>query len=188
MKAFWTAMAAAAVLAAPLQAQLGTARGLAVEVRGGTAAGNYGPAASEFVITPRLALGASVSYGVTEHVGVYAGVSRSSFGCDTGFCEGRDVGFTSRGVDAGAELRLPLPAAPWIRAGLVHHSLHYRAGNVADEGEQTSGAGFSAGGGVELRVGRRLSVTPGVRYVRYGAADDDGVALLVGDVGLKIRM
>jgi opacity protein-like surface antigen len=94
-------------------------------------------------------------------------------------------------VDVGAELRLPLPAAPWIRAGLVGHSLHYRAGgNVADvrEGEQTSGAGFSAGGGVELRVGRRLSVTPGVRYVRYGAADRDGVALLVGDVGLKIRM
>jgi hypothetical protein len=41
---------------------------------------------------------------------------------------------------------------------------------------------------VELRLGRRLAITPGIRYVRYGAANDDGVAMLVGDAGLRIRM
>jgi hypothetical protein len=177
MKAVWTALAAAALLAAPARAQ----RGLAVEARGGAAAGNYAAAASEFTLAPRPSIAVSAAYGVTDRVGVYAGISRSSFGCDTGFCAGRTVGFTSQGVDAGGELRLPLPAAPWIRAGIVSHSLRH-------EGRQAGGVGFSAGGGVELRLGRRLSLTPGVRYVRYGAADDDGVALLVGDVGLKIRM
>jgi hypothetical protein len=33
-----------------------------------------------------------------------------------------------------------------------------------------------------------VAITPGIRYVRYGAADDDGVAMLVGDVGLRMRM
>jgi hypothetical protein len=29
-----------------------------------------------------------------------------------------------------------------------------------------------------MRAGRTLAVTPGIRYVRYGAANDDGVAML----------
>jgi hypothetical protein len=55
-------------------------------------------------------------------------------------------------------------------------------------GDDVRGFGFSTGAGVELPLGRRLSVTPGVRYVRYGAADGGGVAMLVADVGLRIRM
>lgn len=188
MRAVWMALAAAAVLAAPARGQ---AERLAVEVRAGASAGNYAGAASDFTFAPGLSLGLSVSYALTDRIGVYGGISRSGFGCETGFCEGRTVGFVSRGVDAGVELRLPLPAAPWIRAGLVRHSLRYDAGGIAGEaaeGEEASGVGFSAAGGVELPLGRRLSLTPGLRYVRYGAAADDGVALLVGDVGLEIRM
>lgn len=188
MKAVWMGLAAAALAAVPAQAQ----RGLAVELRGGASAGNYAGAASDFEAAPLPSLGATASYGVTDRLGVYAGASRSSFGCDTGFCAGREMRFTSQGLEAGVELRLPLPASPWLRAGLVSHSLRYRSdatqGSVARSGEETSGVGFGAAGGVELRLGRRLSVTPGLRYVRYGAAGDDGVALLVGDVGLKIRL
>lgn len=188
MRAGWMALAAAALLAAPAQAQ----RGLAVEVRGGASAGNYAGAASDFELAPMPSFGAALSYGVTERIGVYAGFSRSSFGCDTGFCVGRGMRFTSQGVDAGVELGLPVAASPWIRAGIVSHSLQYHAdaagGSETRDGEEGSGVGFSAAGGVELPLGRRLSVTPGIRYVRYGAANDDGVAVLVGDVGLKIRM
>jgi hypothetical protein len=193
MKAVWMALAAGtlavgALAAVPAQAQ----RGIALEVRGGASAGNYAGAASDFEMAPQPSFGAAVSYGVTEMVGVYAGFSRSSFGCETGFCEGRDMRFTSQGVDAGVQLSLPVVAGPWVRAGLVSHSLRYHSGaaleSEARDGEEGSGVGFSAAGGVELRLGRRLSLTPGVRYVRYGAAGDDGVAMLVGDVGLKIRM
>jgi hypothetical protein len=37
-----------------------------------------------------------------------------------------------------------------------------------------------------MRVGRMLAVIPGIRYVRYGAASDDGVAMLVEDAGPRI--
>jgi hypothetical protein len=39
-----------------------------------------------------------------------------------------------------------------------------------------------------VRLGRRLAVTPGIRYVRYGAANGDGVAMLAGDAGIRVRM
>lgn len=181
------ALAAAAVMAAPAEAQ----RGLAVEVRGGASAGNYAGAGSDFEVVPRPSFGAGVSYGVTDRLGVYAGVERSAFGCDTGFCAGRGMVFTSQGVDAGVELRLPLSAGPWIRAGLVRHTLRFAtdpAEGGGTEGEETSGVGVSAGAGVEVRLGRRLSLTPGLRYVRYGSAGEDGVAVLIADVGFEIRM
>lgn len=182
MKAVFMALAAAAAMAVPAAAQ----RGIAVEVRGGAAAGNYAEAASDFEIAPQPSFGATVSYAATQLVSVYAGYSRSSFGCETGFCTGRDMTFTSQGIDAGVRLSLPVIASPWVRAGVVSHSLDAEGGT--EDGEAASGFGFEAGGGVEMRLGRRLSVTPGVRYVRYGSAGEDGVAMLVGDVGLMIRM
>lgn len=188
MRAVWMAVAAAALAAVPAQAQ----RGLALEVRGGASAGNYAGAASDFEMAPEPSFGASASYGVTDLLGVYAGYSRSSFGCGTGFCEGRGMTFTSQGVDAGVQVSLPVVAGPWLRAGLVSHSLDFDSdpddGTEGSSGEEASGLGFSAGAGLQLRLGRRLSITPGVRYVRYGAAGDDGVAMVVGDVGLQIRL
>lgn len=177
------ALTASAVLAAPARAQLDR---LSVEVRGGAAAGNYAGAASDFELRPQPSFGAAVAFAATDRVSVYAGYGRSSFGCGTGFCDDRDVTFTSQGVEAGVRLGLPLPAGPWVSAGLVRHALDAESGGASSR--DASGVGVSAGGGLEVRLGRRLSVTPGVRYVRYGAADTDGVALLVGDVGLRIRM
>ncbi|HYW14199.1 MAG TPA: outer membrane beta-barrel protein [Longimicrobium sp.] len=188
MRAVWMGLAAAALAVVPAQAQ----RGLSAEVRGGASAGNYAGASSDFEVAPLPSVSATASYGVTDAIGVYAGVSHSSFGCDAGFCADREMRFSSGGVEGGVELRLPVVASPWLRAGLVSHSLQFHSGvareSEARDGQETSGVGWSAAGGVELRLGRRLSVTPGVRYVRYGAAGDDGVALLVGDVGLKIRL
>jgi Outer membrane protein beta-barrel domain len=183
MRAMLLALSAAAVLAAPAQAQL---RGLAVEVRGGASVGNYAVAASDFEVLPQPSFGASVSYAATERIAVYAGYSRSSFGCETGFCADRDVSFTSQGLDAGVRYSLPVIAGPWVSAGIVRHSVDTDSDGTMSA--SASGFGFSAGAGVELGLGRRLSVTPGVRYVRYGSSDDHGVAMLVGDVGLRIRM
>lgn len=183
MRATLLALSAAAVLAAPAQAQLDR---LSLEVRGGAAAGNYARAASDFELLPQPSFGAALAYAATDRVSVYAGYSRNSFGCQTGFCEDRDVTFTSHGIDAGVRLGLPVVAGPWVSAGIVRHSLEADSNGTPTMND--SGVGFSAGAGAELRLGRRLSVTPGVRYVRYGAAGDDGVAMLVGDLGLRIRM
>ena len=51
-------------------------------------------------------------------------------------------------------------------------------------GESSSGVGFEAGGGVEMRLGGLVSITPGLRYVRYG---EETVAMVVGDVGMRFR-
>ena len=187
MRLGWMALAGL-LAAAPAAGQTG----LALEVRGGASAGNYAAAASDFEVAPKPAFGATLSYAVTPMIGVYAGYSRSSFGCDTGFCTDRDMTFTSAGVDAGVRLALPLgPVSPWVRAGVVSHSLGYDGTMENGETRQGDGdgsVGFEAGGGVQINLGRRLAVTPGVRYVRYGSAGEDGVAMVVGDVGLVFRM
>jgi hypothetical protein len=192
MRAVLWALAAAALLAAPVQGQIPTER-ISVELRGGASAGNYAGAASDFEVLPGAAVGAAVSYAATERLSVYAGYTRGSFGCDTGFCADRDVTLTSHGMEAGvrygfASVALPrLSVAPWVSLGLVDHSLAVDVDEVPGR-DDANGFGFSAGAGMELPVRPRLSLTPGIRYVRYGAADDDGVAMLVADVGLRIRM
>jgi outer membrane autotransporter protein len=181
MRQVLAVLAVLAVAAAPAAAQ----RGIAMEVRGGAGVGNYAQAGAEFEFAPQPSFGAAVSYAVRPAVEVYAGFSRTAFGCDNGFCAGRGMTFTSTGVDAGVRLGLSLPASPWVRLGVVSHTLDFSstAGDPRS-GESASGVGFEAGAGVEARLGNRLSVTPGVRYVRYG---EDTVAMLVGDVGMRIR-
>ena len=186
MRIGWMLVVAAA-FAGPAAAQ----RGVAVEVRGGAGVGNHAAAASDFRSAPGPSFGATVAYAPLRAVEVYAGYSRTAFGCEGGFCAGRGMTFTSHGVDAGVRVALPVAASPWLRAGIVSHTLDYASsadGVDPSRGEAASGVGFELGGGVEVRLGRMLAVTPGVRYVRYGAADDDGVAMLVGDVGLRIRL
>lgn len=187
MRQLVAAVAAAVALAGPAAGQ----RGLSLEVRGGAGVGNYAEAATDFQFAPRPAFGVSAAYAPTRVLEVYAGYSRTAFGCDMGFCSGRDMTFTSSGVDAGVRLSAPVIGRPWLRAGIVSHTLDYDSSppeGEARSGQAGSGTGFDLGAGVEVRLGRMLAVTPGVRYLRYGAAGGDGVAMLVGDVGLRIRM
>lgn len=182
MKQVLAAMAAMLGLALPAQAQ----QGMAVEVRGGAGVGNAAEAAADFRLQPRAAFGASVSYALRPAVAVYAGYSRDAFGCGGGFCAGRGMTFTSSGVEAGVRLSLPVAAAPWLRAGVVRHTLDFASsppGGGPQAGSSGSGFGFEGGGGVEVRLGRSVSVTPGVRYLRHGAGG--GVAMLIGDVGVR---
>ena len=182
MRQVLSALAVALVVAAaPAAAQ----RGIAVEVRGGAGVGNYAEAGTEFELVPQPSFGVAASYAVRPAVEVYAGYSRTEFGCESGFCAGRGMTFTSSGVDAGVRVSLPVAASPWVRLGVVSHTLDFAASSGEPRsGESESGVGFEAGAGVEMRLGSRFSATPGVRYVRYG---DDAVAMLVGDVGMRIR-
>jgi hypothetical protein len=90
-------------------------------------------------------------------------------------------------LDAG--VRVELPANLWVRGGLVMHSLK----GESSGGEESSDAalGFGAGAGIAIRLGDRLSFTPGIGYERYNAstpAGDHPVGLLTGDVGLRIHL
>lgn len=180
-------MGMALAVAAPAAAQ----GGWAVEVRGGAAIGNHAAAASELALDPGPSFGGTVAYGATRTVEVYAGYSRAAFRCTTGFCPERGMDFSSHGAQAGVRLTLPWAAAPWVRAGVVRQRLDYASGMDDPDpssGRAAGGAGFELGGGVRVRLGRTLAATPGVRYVRYGGGGEGAVALLVGDVGLRLRL
>jgi opacity protein-like surface antigen len=87
-----------------------------------------------------------------------------------------------------------------VRGGLLYHTLDLDVdGTVADEiicdGDCDSDAslGFEVGGGLDFPLGRKVSVTPAVRYTSYeadfGDADDDPtISSVVLDVGLRIRL
>jgi hypothetical protein len=168
-------------LATPAAAQL------SVEIRGGGAIGNHAPAAAGLETVAGLALSAAVEMSPVRFASLYAGYTRASFGCEEGFCTGRDVTFTSSGFGAGA--RLHLPRLPWVRAGVLYHALDTRA----DGGEHTAdpGLGYELGAGATVPLSPRIRLLPGLVYRRHGTTTDgvgdtDTTSLLSAEVGLQI--
>jgi opacity protein-like surface antigen len=163
-------LAAVALLAAaPASAQL------SLELRGGAGAGSYGATSAGFQVVPQPAGSAALSWAFRPGVAAYAGYS------------GVEPVFTSQGLDAG--VRLELPAGIWARGGLVLHSLS----GESPAGEESTDAalGFGAGAGIGLRLGERLTLTPGLGYTRYGASGPSGdhpVAVVTADLGLRFSL
>ena len=105
----------ALLLARPATAQLTLVAG------GGFSVGNDEAAASRLEPRPQASFSLDAEYPATRVLSAYAGVSRAAFGCREGFCTDREVSFASAGADAG--LRLHLPRLPWLRAGVLYHTL-----------------------------------------------------------------
>jgi hypothetical protein len=131
----------------------------------------------------------SATWTVLPFVGVYGAWQRAEF--DREGSEGSVI--TDQGWAAGVRLSVPtpfIPIDPWIRGGVAVHELE--AGGL--EGGGGRGVGLEVGGGLRFSLGRRLSLTPGVTWTRYGLDDDsvdDGevsVSYLRADVGLRIGL
>lgn len=182
--AFAAALAAALLAVAPAPA----AAQLALEVRGGAGAGSYGATGAGFQLVPQPAGSAALSYGFRPGLAGYAGYSFARFGCrEEGFCNTVEPVFTSQGAEAG--LRVELPLGAWVRGGAVMHSL--RGESPAGEESSDAAFGIAAGAGLGFPLGSRLVLTPGVGYTRYTAsapAGDHVVAVITGDLGLRIRL
>lgn len=192
MKRLLLLLAPAALLAHPAAAQT-----VELELRGGASVGSYGATAAGRQDEPGPAFAATLHYAPVPRLSTYLGYSRSGFGCTEAFCGGAEVSLASSGVEGGVRWTLPLPLRPWLRAGIVSHSLALTATpeDAAPVRETTSrGFGVEAGAGVEVPLTPRISLAPGLRYLRYdvrSAADgsrSDGVAVLVGDVGLRVAL
>jgi hypothetical protein len=176
-------LAAAALLAArPAAAQL------TLEARAGFSVGNDEAAASRLEPRPRPAVSLGAEYAATRTLSVYAGVSRAAFGCEEGFCTDRDVSFSSTGADAG--LRLHLPHLPWLRAGVLYHTLSTTTRAGPDPGESSSGQGFGyeVGAGVTIPLLRRVRLLPGLGYRTHSAASGDQVSIVSAEMGIAFRM
>lgn len=176
------ALLAAALLvgAAPVSAQR-----FAVELRAGAAVGNYTATQAGLDLLPAPAFGATVEARLTPSVAAYAGITRSSFGCEEGFCVNRDVVLTSQGAVLGVRWA---PGLLWARAGLAVQSLS--VASIAPDETSDLGIGWDLGAGVEVPVGRAFRIRPGITYLRHGAATSDGdghVALLALELGVARR-
>jgi opacity protein-like surface antigen len=158
---------------------------VSVEVRGGAAVGGVTMTGSGLESTPRGAWWVGAAYAPTDAIAVRAGFGSTSFGCEEGFCRGSTTSFASTGLDVGVRLGW---SRFWAQGALVRHSL--TASWSDGEEDATSSVGWEAGAGVTIPAGSRLRVTPGLRYGAYparfsGGADDDAVAYLALDVGVR---
>lgn len=172
---------ALAATALPARAQL------ALEVRGGGTIGNHAPAAAglETVVGPAWAV--ALEQRVLPLASLYLGYSRSSFGCEQGFCTDRDVSFTSHGLAAGA--RLHPRGLPWLRAGALYHGVETRAEGASESRE--AGPGFEVAAGFVIPLPGPASLLPGLAYRRHSSRGDDAsrpTSLLGAELALRIPL
>lgn len=176
--------AIAALCAGPAAAQL------SVELRGGAGAGAHEGTRAGFQAEPGSAISLRAGFAPVPAAELYVGYSRTAFGCAEGFCEGIEPTFTSRGGEAGVRLALPLRI--WVRGGIALQTLAVTG--TRDETPFSESAdravGVAAGAGLGLPVSTRISLTPGIGYLRFRARTqgaEDAVAVLTGDLGVRIR-
>lgn len=162
------------------------AQAVTVELMGGGAVGNYTDTDAGLDLVPGPAFGVLLEVEPAPSLAAYAGFTRSSFGCEEGFCSGRDVRMTSQGVVLGARWS---PGLPWVRAGLALQGLTVR-GEGADE-RFDPGLGFELAGGLEFPIWERFHVRPGITWLRHDASTDLGtghVSLLALQVGVAMEV
>jgi hypothetical protein len=135
-------------------------------------------------------LGMGFAFPVYGPLGGYLGFGQRRFACDEEVCP-PDKDWTSTGFDValrvvfGEEgLRL------WTQGGLHTHRMEGRI-RVSERGHRITsegGGGFEAGAGLLVRVGRRTSLAPGIRYgqghVPFPGRASMQLRYVVLDVGL----
>jgi hypothetical protein len=182
---------AAAALAAPAQAQLPSITPFSFEVRGGLAIPTE-QLKDDSQASTGTVLSGSVTFHAIPLIGIYAGVTRASFGVDDEFSEEGE--YTSTGFDVGARLAIPtplIPIDPWIKAGLTFQKLE--GSDFEDEDfniETDTKMGYEVGAGLGFGFGP-VSITPGVSYVRYKFDDfgeDVDIGYVKADIGVRIRI
>lgn len=170
---------------------------LSVEVRGGLPfpTGEFKDVGSDIGdgLTAGYNLSASVTVDVTPRVGVYAGYSFNHFQVE----ERDDIGVNSDGFEFGVRGSFPTTTGvgPFVKVGGVYHDAEVVFDDDAQQGPDDvdvskNHLGFEVGGGVEVALGRYLSLTPGVSYVRVPTdeAFDPDVSYVKADVGLRLRL
>ena len=183
-----TALILALAMASPVEAQRYT-----VAVNGGAAIGNWTEASSGLETLPGPSFGAVLDARLLERVSGYGAFTRSSFGCEEGFCTGQDVTLISQGVVLGGRWSPEVPwggPGVWARAGLAVQWLQVQR-EGADTETTDAGVGFDVGLGADIGLGDRFVLRPGVAYRRHGASTtggDEHVAVLTAELGLAVRL
>ena len=173
---------------------------LSLEVRGGLAVpvGDFADGNVKAENGPTF--GAGAVFHATRAIGIFAGYSRTAFGC--GECALFDVEdeVVDEGFDAGVQIEPETRFAgvrPWIRGGAVAHELSFSGANGGSVSSETA-IGFGVGAGVSLSPVPSLPslrVSPGLHFRAYsadfplGELEDRSVDVshVTVDVGLAYR-
>ncbi len=182
-------------LLAPLPVA-GQAGPFAFQVRGGSTVPVLGFRSQDRGWEGKTGQGATLSMGFTipliGPLGGYLGFGQYRFGCDENVCsDGKS--WVSTGFDVALRLLLGQDAVgSWIQAGLHTHRMEGWVLQGEESRYLTSqgGGGYEVGGGILVKVGERMSVSPGLRYGEGSVPFSDRPSLrpryLVLDVGLVV--
>lgn len=190
------ALLSLAAPAGPAEAQLLSRLPLSFHARlgAGLPTGDFAAGSPGIAAEP----GASFEVGgvlrIAPLLGLYAAYQQDRFGCGECGAVSLDERAVTRGFEAGGELSSPfrpLGLTPWVRAGVVRHSLSLSREESSLVSEP--GVGFGAGAGIRVPVGPVL-LSPGVRYQSYSVemrfsgypARSMDVSQLTVDVGLLL--
>lgn len=156
---------------------------VAVEVRGGAAMGNHGPAAAGIDRLPGPSVSAYADYTVLPWLAMYGSYTYGTFRCQHGFCYGDRVTVSSSGFGAGARFSAFGPF--WARAGFLYHGsrIRTRTGTYP----VGSAPGYELGSGVTYPVSPRFDVVTSVGYRSHFDATDR-TSVLTAEAGLRFRL
>ncbi len=116
-------------------------------------------------------LGMGFTFPLYRFVGGYLGFSQHRFACDEDVCP-KGKPWISTGFDVALRVVLgETGVRPWIQGGLHTPRIE---GKVPKEGRaqrltSNGGGGYEVGGGILVKVGDRMSLSPGIRYGSAGA-------------------
>ena len=137
-------------------------------------------------------LGMGFTFPLFRLLGGYLGFSQHRFSCDEDVCP-RGKSWTSTGFDIAVRMVLGHGTVrPWAQGGFHTPRME---GRVLQGGEGRSirsngGSGYEAGGGLLVKVGERMSLSPGVRYgsvdVPFQGRPTMMLRYLVFDLGLVV--
>lgn len=116
---------------------------------------------------PGLAFEVGGLLEATSWLGLYAGYQRDRFGCEGCRSVNTDAAVVADGAEGGVHVTIPFQrfgVRPWMRSGVVRHTLRFQRDESGIRSEP--GIGFGVGGGLELEV-VGLRIAPGVRFQSY---------------------
>src|SRR5680860_806441 len=151
-----------------------------VELRGGATIGNHLPAAAGLETIPGPSLAAAAEYMASSFVSAYAAFSRSSFGCEGGFCTADKATVTTTGYGAG--IRVHAARFPWVRAGGIMYDASVEMDG--ETGTVDSAFGYELATGFTVPVTRALRILPGLFFRTQPG--DERTTLVGAEIGLQV--
>ena len=137
-------------------------------------------------------LGMGFNFPLYRFVGGYLGFSQHRFACDQDICP-RGNAWVSTGYDVALRVALGRRGIrPWIQGGIHTSRIEGRTlqGGDVENLRSEGGWGHEVAGGILVKVGERMSLSPGVRYgsvdVPFSAHPTMGLRYLVLDLGLVV--